>query len=168
MNLMLKNVLLGTGIVSVGLMAGLFYGWTVSVIPGLRRVSDHSYITTMQDINRAIINPAFVLVFMGIPVVLGAAAVAQFRAGDGRRAWLLTAAAGTYIVGVLGVTMGGNVPLNNALDGFELSSATADTAAERRHSYETPWVRWHNVRTAANVVSFGLAAAAAVVSEQAD
>ena len=77
----LRDILLAGGMLSTGLMSGLLYGWSVSVIPCLSRTSDLSYVGTMQHINRAIINPAFVIPFMGIPLVLGAAAYTQFRAG---------------------------------------------------------------------------------------
>ena len=115
----LPDTLLGTSIIATGLMSGLWYGWTVSVIPGTRRVADVNYVDTMQHINKAIINPAFIIPFMGIPFVLGVAAILQFRAGDSRRGWLLASANGTYVVGVLGVTIGGNVPLNDALDDIQ-------------------------------------------------
>ena len=64
--------------------------------------------------------PAFIIPFMGIPLVLGGAAIVHFRAGDTRRGWLLAAATLTYVLGVLGVTMGRNVPLNDALDAFDM------------------------------------------------
>lgn len=160
----LPDTLLGTSIIATGLMSGLWYGWTVSVIPGTRRVADTNYVDTMQHINRAIINPAFIIPFMGIPVLLVAAAFVQFRSGDARRGWLLAGAAGTYLIGVLGVTVGGNVPLNDALDAFDLSGSNDEAIGARRHSYETPWNRWHYVRTAANVGAFALAATAALVA----
>ena len=159
----LKSALLGGGIVTTGLMSGLLYGWSVSVIPGTRRVAATNYVDTMQHINRAIINPAFVIPFMGIPLVLGGAAIMQFRAGDHRRGWLLAGATATYVVGVLGVTVGGNVPLNDALDAFDLRGSTSDAIEQRRGSYETPWNRWHYLRTMASVGSFALATAAALV-----
>ena len=160
----IKDALLGSSIVATGLMAGLWYAWTVSVIPGTRRIPDTTYITTMQNINKAIINPAFIIPFMGIPVLLAGAAIVQFRAGDYRRGWLLTAAGATYIVGVLGVTIGGNVPLNDALEAFDLAGSDEQAIATRRDTYETPWNRWHYLRTAANIGSFVLASAAAIAS----
>lgn len=159
----LKTALLGGGIVTTGLMSGLLYGWSVSVIPGTKRVPATNYVDTMQHINRAIINPAFVIPFMGIPLVLGGAAVMQFRAGDHRRGWLLAGATATYVVGVLGVTIGGNVPLNDALDAFDLRGSTSDAVEQRRTTYERPWNRWHHLRTIAGVGSFALAATAALV-----
>ena len=164
----LPDTLLGTSIIATGLMSGLWYGWTVSVIPGTRRVADSNYVDTMQHINRAIINPAFIVPFMGIPVLLGVAALVQFRNGDARRGWLLLGAAGTYTVGVLGVTIGGNVPLNDALDTFDLANSTDQDIGSRRHTYETPWNRWHYLRTTANVAAFALTAAAALVATGSD
>jgi len=160
----LKTALLGGGIVTTGLMSGLLYGWSVSVIPGTKLVPAGNYVDTMQQINRAIINPAFVVPFMGIPLMLGGAAVMQFRAGDHRRGWLLAGAAATYVVGVLGVTIGRNVPLNDALDAFDLRGSTSDAVERRRTTYERPWNRWHHLRTIASVGSFALAATAALVT----
>lgn len=159
----LQTTLLGGSVLSTGLMSGLLYGWTVSVIPGTRRVPAVAYVDAMQNINKAIINPAFLVPFMGIPVVLGGAAIVQFRSGDARKGWLLAGAAATYVVGVLGVTIGRNVPLNDALEAFDLGGSTSEQITERRHSYESPWNRWHYVRTIASVGSFALASAAALV-----
>lgn len=159
-----NDLLLGTSVVGTGLVAGLLYGWAVSVIPGTTRVGDHTYVETMQDINRAIINPAFIIPFMGVPLALGAASILHFRTNDIRRGWLLAGATGTYLVGVLGVTIRGNIPLNDALDAFDLPAAAHDDLSERRSSYERPWNRFHRLRTAAGVISFGLTAAAAMVA----
>jgi uncharacterized membrane protein len=164
----LPDTLLGTSIIATGLMSGLWYGWTVSVIPGTRRVADTNYVDTMQHINRAIINPAFIIPFMGIPILLGVAAFVQFRSGDARRGWFLASAAGTYVIGVLGVTVGGNVPLNDALDAFDLAGSNDQAVGDRRRSYETSWNRWHYLRTAANVGAFALAAAAALTATGTD
>lgn len=164
----LPTALLGSSIVSTGLMSGLLYGWSVSVIPGTRRVPANTYVETMQHINREIINPAFLVPFMGIPLVLGGAALVQFRAGDTRRGWLLAGAAGVYVVGVLGVTIGRNVPLNDALDAFDLAGSTGDRLETERHGYESPWNRWHYLRTAASIGSFALASAAALVMAEAE
>lgn len=164
----ISSTLLGTSILATGLMSGLLYGWAVSVIPGTQRIGALSYVDTMQNINKAIINPAFVIPFMAIPVMLGAAAIVQFRTGDQRRAWLLVSAAATYIVGVLGVTFGGNIPLNDALETFDLGESTNQAIENRRRTYETPWNRWHYLRTAASVAAFALASAAAIVSADAE
>ena len=154
----MDDALLFASLLFTGLTAGLFFGWAVSVNPGLRRVADDTYIETMQRVNVAIVNPLFILVFMGTPVALIAGAVVN-ESATSTALWI---AAVLYVVGVLGVTVGGNIPLNNALDAFDLPGADAGAAVQRRHSYETPWVRWHNIRTAANIASFVFAVIAAV------
>lgn len=160
------NVLLAASVIATGLMAGLFYGWVVSVIPGTTQLDDGDYVTTMQHINREILTPQFLVPFMGIPVLLGATAFAQWLADDERRAVLVGAAAVVYLVGVFGVTAARNVPLNDALGAFDLPAATPSGLAERRASYEGPWNRWNAIRTAANLAAFILVAIAAVVAEQ--
>lgn len=159
------SVLLLAGILSSGLMAGLFFGWAVSVIPGLARIADRSYVSTMQSVNRAIVNPLFVVFFIGTVVALAAGALVHLRDGQTRRATWLAAAAGAYAFGVLGVTVGRNIPLNDALDAFALDGATDEAVAERRRGYESPWNRWHNVRTAANAAAFSFASTAALIAD---
>ena len=51
-------------------MAGLFYAYACSVNPGLGRLPDTGYLAAMQSINRAILNPFFLLVFMGALIIL--------------------------------------------------------------------------------------------------
>ncbi len=160
-------------LVVTGLAAGLLFGWMVSVLPGLARIDDRTYVATMQTINREIINPAFLATFFLPPVLLGLAAV--LTRGDGSdRAVYLGLAAVIYLIGVLGVTVAGNVPLNNSLDAFDLQAVAGSDPdstevtgnpelAHRRRTYETPWNRWHALRTAASVVALGLASAAGLV-----
>lgn len=160
-----RTVYVVTAIVIAGLMAGLLFGWLVSVIPGLSRTDDRTYVQTMQRINVAIINPAFVIPFMLTPVFLALAAVVEYRAGNQRRATALGTGAVVYLLGVLGITIGGNVPLNQALDGFDLVYATQTALADRRASYEGSWNRWHGLRTAAAVFAFAVSATALQLTE---
>ena len=80
-----STLAIGSGISGSGLIAGLFWGWSVSVARGLAKVSDCTYVSTMQSVNRAILNPMFLLVFMGSTFVLAGAAVASFLTGETRR-----------------------------------------------------------------------------------
>ena len=162
----ISDLLLLTSIVLTGLMAGLFSGWVVSVIPGTARLDSPEYVRLMQHINREILTPRFLLPFIGIPVLLALTAVVQFRSGDQRRGGLVAASALTYTLGVFGVTAARNVPLNDALDAFDLADATAADIETQRRTYERPWNRWNAIRATANVVAFALLAVAALVSEQ--
>ncbi len=59
--------------------------------------------------------------------------------------------------------MGGNVPLNNTLDGFDLESATSAALADQRGGYESAWNRWHRLRTLASVAAMAAAVAAPLI-----
>jgi len=53
-----------------GLMAGLFFAWSCSVMPGLARLSDDEFLSSMQSMNRAIQNPLFFCCFFGAALLL--------------------------------------------------------------------------------------------------
>ncbi|MFT4988444.1 MAG: AraC-like DNA-binding protein [Acidimicrobiales bacterium] len=86
-----RTLLLVASVLSSGLMAGLFFGWAVSVIPGTKLVDDRSYLATMQNINREILNPVFIVAFVITPFVLIVAAIAHYRAGNTKTASVLAA-----------------------------------------------------------------------------
>ena len=91
----------------------------------------------MNRINVAIVNPAFLTLFLGAPVLAVILAAVQRDAHT-------IAAAGAAVSAAV-VTFAVNVPLNDALG-----------HGGTRDGYETPWVRWHYVRTGAAIVAFGL------------
>ena len=148
----LKSLTLFTAVILTGLSAGLFYAWMVSVIPGTRKVVDITYLESMQSINRAILNPAFFLVFIGSPLALAISTIQQFNAG--KSFWLLLAATLIYLLGTFGVTAFGNVPLNDALDALNLAELSDGKIVEFRKSYEQRWNRLHLIRTFFAVLSF--------------
>jgi len=144
-------ILLCTAI-ATALIAGLFYAYTCSVNIGLGRLPNRDYLAAMQAINRAIQNPWFFASFMGTLVLLPLSAWLNFNDETRLRFTLLSVAAIVYLVGVFGVTIFGNVPLNDALAHIDLSKLSSAQAAEQRDAFEKPWLVYHNIRTAANVI----------------
>lgn len=147
----ITNIILIVTVVMTGLIAGLFYAYSCSVNPGLHRMDDRGYLSAMQNINRAILNPVFFMSFMGTLVLLPLSTILHY--GKPGFWWLLIAAV-VYAIGVFGVTMAANVPLNDMLDKLDLKNASAERLAEYRGQFEETWNRWHGVRTWAGVVSF--------------
>ncbi len=143
-------------IILTGLSAGFFYAWQVSVIPGTKRVVDQVYLETMQSINRAILNPAFFLIFFGPVALLIIASVFEFNISKLTFALMLGSTL-AYVVGTFGVTAFGNVPLNNQLDVMNLASTSGQQLSEFRANYESKWNRLHLIRTAFSVIAFILA-----------
>ena len=151
MELSLNTIVLSTATLLTGLSAGLFYAWQISVIPGTKRASDDAYLETMQHINRAIINPFFMLIFFGSFI---AQIISLFLfAGLTLSFWLLIAATIANAI-TLGITGSGNVPLNNELDNVDLKMLTEQLKNRFRSSYESPWNRLHLIRTVFAVISF--------------
>lgn len=151
----IKSLLLYTAVLLTGLSAGLFYAWSVSVIPGTQRVSDTVYLEAMQAINRAILNPTFFVVFFGPIVALGLSALYEYQ--NGLPFWLLLSAGSVYLLGTFLVTAFGNVPLNDQLDILELAELKPLKRAEFRQFYELKWNRYHLIRTICSILSFLLA-----------
>lgn len=164
MELTLKSFMLFTSIVLTGLSAGFFYAWSVSVIPGTQKVADLAYLETMQSINRAILNPAFFVVFFGSLITLAIASVYQYQSGI--TFWFMLAATIFYLLGTFGVTAFGNVPLNNQLEGMNLAELSGAKIAEFRQFYEINWNRLHLIRTVFAVLSFILSLFAVFTFEQ--
>ena len=152
MEISIKSIVLFLAILLTGLSAGFFYAWMVSVIPGTKKVVDLVYLESMQSINRAILNPAFYVVFMGNLVALSISTIQHLKSG--MTFWMLLAATLIYLIGTFGVTAFGNVPLNDLLDVLNIQEMTKDEMSVFRNSYESKWNHLHMIRTIFSVLSF--------------
>ena len=118
---------------ATGLMAGLFFAFSVAVMPGLADLPADQARAAMRRINARIQNPVFLLVFLGTAVLCGIE-VFQGRIVGG----LL------YIVGSFLLTMFVNVPMNNRLE------RTDDAYWPE---YLRKWTIWNHVRGVACLAS---------------
>ncbi|SDI44786.1 Uncharacterized membrane protein [Actinokineospora alba] len=138
---------------TVGLIAGVFYAFAISVMPALAKTDDRTFVDTMQNINRAIENGAFGSAFLGSFVFTGAAAIMEHRLGRRAAARWVLASFLLYVVAVA-ITMGVNVPLNQDLEAAGAPASIPDLAAVRA-AFEGPWNSAHLVRTVACVLALG-------------
>ncbi len=144
-----QTLTLLVAVVSTGLMAGLFTAFTYSVMPGLHRSSDRTFVEAMQHINTAILNPAFIIPFMGsIPVLILATTLAWRGTGRSVLIWIVAATV-LYLIAFI-VTSGVNVPLNDTL---AAAGDPTDPAAVRA-DFESPWVAWNIVRAVLHTAAF--------------
>lgn len=108
-----------------GLAAGVFFSFSAFVMEGLARLPTGQGISAMQSINRTAVRPPLLIALFGTAVLcLGLAVWALTSSGGRPGAWLL-AGGGLYLVGVIGVTIGLNVPLNDELAALDPESAEA-------------------------------------------
>ena len=111
-----------TAAIGSGLVAGVFFAFSTFVMAALGRLIPEQGIAAMNSINVTVLNPAFMLVFLGTAVVCVALVAASYFWWDQASGKLILIASLIYIVGCVGVTIVFNVPLNDAL-----AVATANT-----------------------------------------
>lgn len=144
-------------VLASGLMAGLFFIFSNTIMAALARLPAAQGIAAMQSLNVVILNGVFLAVFMGtavLSVVLGIKAVIGWN--EAGSAWLLIGGV-LYLVGCLGVTMLFNVPLNDALLAVDPASTEGAVVWTR---YLAEWVPWNHVRTVASLAALASFAAA--------
>lgn len=151
----LVDVALLAALASVALMAGLFFMASVAVMPGLALLPAADGAAAMQAINRAILNPVFLVAFVGSAMLCVLIAIAAPLVGTDGAGWVVTGAV-LHLVGGIGVTAVANVLLNNRLDAVD---PTSPAGAELWELYQRRWTAWNHVRTVActlAVVAFGM------------
>ena len=135
----LRTLSLLAATLTMGLVTGAFALYAHAVMPGLKTTDDRTFVAAFQAIDRAIINPWFMLTgFAGALVFTGAATLLQL--GRDPLPWVAGALV-AYIV-VFVITLAVNVPLNDALK----AAGSADPAGAREAFDEARWVAWNLVR----------------------
>jgi len=141
-------VLLGATL-TTGLAAGVIALYAHTIMPGLKKTDDRTFVAAFQAIDRAIINPWFMGTFFGALVLTAAAAAAN----RGRPAFAWVIAALVLYVVVVVITMAVNVPLNDAVKTAG-NPAKIEVAKVREDFHEARWVAWNLVRVAASLAAF--------------
>jgi uncharacterized membrane protein len=154
------EVLTDVAAVGSGVMGGLLFAFSSTVMPALGRIPDRDGITAMQAINKLILNPLFGLLFFGTAGSCAAIVVDGLIHGHGRDDRRLIGAA-VYLVGFLLVTVAVHLPLNNRLDTVD-ASASSSVAMWRR--FRTRWNAFNHVRALAAVAACVLLTTAPSIS----
>lgn len=147
--------------VGSGLIAGLLLAFSNTVMKALTRIPPEHGMAAMQQVNVIIINPLFMLVFLGTALLCALLVLHSLLHWKSPAAiWLLIGAV-FYLVGTFGVTIAFNVPLNNMLAASEASAAKA---AEVWPGYVAQWLRWNHLRV---LMSFAAAISLTYAATQA-
>ena len=144
-----------TAVVSSGLLAGVYVLYAHTVMPGLRTLDDRAFVGAFQALDRAIVNPWFmVLGFLGAPALTAVALARTW--GEPAAAWVATAL--VLHVAAMVVTARVHLPRNDALKaaGDPATLTSADLAVLRAAFDEAGWVRWNLVRAVASVGATGI------------
>ncbi len=137
-----------------GLVAGILFAFSTSVMKALSRLPSAQGIAAMQSINIAVINPLFMGAFFGTAAASVLVVIFSLLRWNEAEAVYLISGGLVYLIGTILVTMAFNVPRNDALAAVDPQSADG---ARLWAGYVTSWTAWNHVRTAA-----ALAAAASL------
>lgn len=153
MDFIIKLSAISILVILTGLSAGLCFTWSNAVTPGIGRLEDFEFLSSFQQMNRAILNPLFYIVFLG-PLFAGLFNLYAFKESSPQIIWLLIGSIIIYFIGVLLVTIFGNVPLNDMLDKVNLNLASTESLLLLRRRFEVKWNHFHLIRTISALVSF--------------
>ena len=147
---------------TVGLMAGVFAIYANAIMPGLSRTDDRTFVGAFQSIDTAIINPLFLMTFLGALLSTGVAAALQLGEDDRSvLAWIVVA--WVLYLAVFVITLRVNAPLNDGIKAAGAPDRIADLAQVREQFNEAGWVRWNLIRALATTAAFGCLALALVL-----
>ncbi len=148
----LRTTVLVLATMTTGMTAGVFALYANAIMPGLRATDDRTFVGAFQAIDRAIINPVWLVGgFLGVLLLTGAAA--GLHLDPSRRSVLVWVCLAFVLHAVVvAVTLVVNVPRNDALKAAG-DPATVDVAAVRRAFSESGWVAWNAVRVALDVAA---------------
>jgi uncharacterized membrane protein len=158
MNTLRAVSLLGATI-TMGLVAGVFALFAHTIMPGLRATDDRTFVTAFQSIDRAIINPWFMLTAFVGALLFTVAAVA-LNLGRAALPWIAVAL-GLYLIAFV-VTIAVNVPLNDAIKSAGNPDNIPDLAGVRARFHEARWAAWNVLRVVTSTGAFGCLAWALV------
>lgn len=151
-----KTIVLAFAILLIGIMAGIFFTWSNAVKPGIGKLSDIEYLRALQAMNRVILNKAFIVIFLGAVIAVTVVPIAHFKLFPDNIFWLFIITLATYWIGVFGVTVLGNVPLNELLDEINLESITLEEIKALRTSIEVKWNNLNLIRSISSGITFVL------------
>jgi len=149
-----ETIILAIAILFTGLMAGIFFTWSNTVKPGIGKLSDIEYLTALQSMNRVILNNTFKLVFIGAVIAVALVPVFYFNLYPKNIFWLFISALIIYWVGAFGVTIFGNIPLNEILDKSNLEYMTLSEINALRISIESKWNNLNLIRSVSSFITF--------------
>lgn len=136
----------------IGAMAGVFFTFSNSVMPGLDAIKPDQAISAMNGINEKIQNPLFLLTFVGAPLVAGVTGGLLLASGHRAAGIIFLAAAAAYVLGAVMPTMAVNVPMNDKLAAVRIP-ADMNEAAKIWSDYSGKWTGWNHLRTVGSMVS---------------
>ena len=136
------GVVLGPAALAAGMMAGVFAIFSMAVMAGLRRTDDRTFVGAFGEVDRSILSPVFLAMYLGALVLPALATLLGLGEGRSRVECgrLRPVPRGVIITGRI------HLPRNNALKAEGPVDVIPDHGAVRRAFDEGRWIRWNYLR----------------------
>jgi len=141
-------IIIAITITGAGIVTGLLFAFSNFTLQSLADLPAEHGMFAMQRINKRIINPIFLLFFLGTPALCLLAGVLTVIEPVAPGRLLVLGGAVAYLVGPFGITVLFNVPLNN-----RLANENSKNAADYWPQYQEKWQFWNHIRTYLGVIS---------------
>lgn len=149
------TILLWTAALGSGLMAGVYFAFSVFVMKAFAELETTQAIAAMNAINKVILRSLFMPLFFGSTIISVLLIVVAFSHWSDVGAAAALIAGLVYFSGMFMCTVIFNVPLNNRL--AEINGDSADAGLVWSHYLKT-WTRWNHLRTVSSLISCALCA----------
>jgi uncharacterized membrane protein len=130
--------------VLTGVMAGIYFTFSVFLIKAMNELPELQAAQAMNKINDVIVNTLFLPIFFGSTLWYAGLVIWALSDWQEQSSILQIIAALVYIGGMFVVTAFGNVPLNNRLKELESDD---ENLATYWYEYQGAWIRLNHIRT---------------------
>jgi len=151
MSASIGTVLLWTAALSSGLIAGVYFAFSVFIMQAFGKIDAVQSIAAMNSINQTILRSLFMPLFFVSSMISLLLIIFAFAHLGEAGAELTLIAGAVYFVGMFVCTILFNVPLNNSL--AKQGSASVNTDQVWSHYLKT-WTYWNHLRTVSSLVTF--------------
>ncbi|NKG22579.1 DUF1772 domain-containing protein [Paeniglutamicibacter terrestris] len=128
---------------------GVYFSFAALVLPALEKIPSREAVTAMRWINVAAVRWPFMSIFFGSMLTSVVLVGMEMAAGNWVPAAMARIVGSVLGIAAFGITVVGNVPLNNQL----ASDRGSETAADTWTSFAVPWGRLNHARWICAVVS---------------
>jgi uncharacterized membrane protein len=142
--------LLWTAALSSGLIAGVFFAFSVFIMKAFSHIPNAQSIVAMNSINKIITRSLFMPLFFGSSIISLLLIIISLMKWSEPDAVLTLTAGMIYIVGMFMCTIILNVPLNNSLAKVDPNS---EEAGDVWINYLKTWTNWNHVRAIASLAT---------------
>jgi uncharacterized membrane protein len=147
---LLTTALLWVTALGCGVIGGVYFAFLAFVMAALRTLPADAGMAAMRAVNRVILRSPFMPLFFGTSA---AALLLGVMAISAAASWPAVFGAAVHLVGMTGVTVAFNVPLNTRIE--RAGENTVEAEAAWQH-YLMAWTRWNHLRTISSILAAAL------------